>query len=96
MKKKLELKKKVISSLTDAEKRNVIGGGDDAYTTSFSDCTYFICCGEGCPDPTSLDAGCPTSLTTCETDPACTQSVYPMCPPAETQCCNTAPQFTCS
>ena len=87
MKKKLELRKKVISSLTDAEKKNVIGGGEDAYTTSFSDCTYFICCGEGCAEETSLDATCPTSLTTCETDAACGCTAYPQCPPEQTEAC---------
>ena len=45
-KKKLELKKKTIATLSDSESKNIAGG--DAYTTSFSDCTHFICCGDNC------------------------------------------------
>lgn len=39
--KKLNLKKKVISVLTDEEKRNVQGGDG---TTSYSNCSGFLCC----------------------------------------------------
>ncbi|WP_031453632.1 class I lanthipeptide [Flavobacterium chungangense] len=43
--KKLNLKKKVISELTDEQKLSIKGGG----TTSYSECTGFLCCNyHGC------------------------------------------------
>jgi hypothetical protein len=38
--KKLNLKKKVITVLTDKEKQSINGGG----TTSYSECSGFLCC----------------------------------------------------
>lgn len=60
--KKLELKKKVITSLSNADQQKVIGG----YTTSNSDCTHFLCCNNDCAPPppkTTFVQGCP--------DPSC-------------------------
>lgn len=48
--KKLNLNKKVVSVLTDQEKRTVNGGG----TTSYSNCTGFACCSyKDCADTSS-------------------------------------------
>lgn len=44
--KKLNLNKKVISKLSDLDQQQVKGGV--AYTTTFSVCTNFLCCGNGC------------------------------------------------
>ncbi len=63
-KKKLELKKKVIASLSDVQKAKIMGGDDAAYTTSFTNCTHFICCGDTCSvEPTNCGASC----VTCDT-----------------------------
>jgi hypothetical protein len=50
-KKKLELKKRTIASLSDAESQSIIGGADPK-TTSITRCTDFICCGDGCTTTT--------------------------------------------
>lgn len=42
MKKKLELKKKVVSTLSDTEKKLIVGG--NAATTSYVECTGWLCC----------------------------------------------------
>lgn len=58
--KKLELRKKVISSLSDADQRQVVGGVEPI-TTSNSDCTHFLCCKDDCVPPgpyTSYVAAC--------------------------------------
>lgn len=61
--KKLNLKKKVVSVLTDEEKQFINGGEG---TTSYSECTKFICCEyKGCKDA-SLGVG-----NTCLTTPNC-------------------------
>jgi bacteriocin-like protein len=46
--KKLELKRKVVSVMTDKQMQTVEGGG----TTSYSNCTGFTCCSPqgGCGD----------------------------------------------
>ena len=44
--KKLNLKKKVITVLTDQEKMGVNGGQVAAGTTSYSQCTGLFCCGQ--------------------------------------------------
>jgi hypothetical protein len=55
--KKLNLKKKVISVLTDQEKKS-INGGD---TTSYSGCSGFLCCNyQGC-GPASTVTKCTTT-----------------------------------
>ena len=47
--KKLNLKKKVVSVLTDRQMQSVEGGG----TTSYTNCTGFLCCSPDClPPPT--------------------------------------------
>lgn len=50
-KKKLTLNKKVITTLSNAE-MGKIRGGEQAYTTSNSDCTHWLCCHSqcGCPE----------------------------------------------
>lgn len=54
--KKLNLKKKVISVLTDQEQKSINGGG----TTSYSNCTGFACCNyQGC-GPASTVTKCTT------------------------------------
>ena len=59
--KKIELRKKVISSLSDADQRQVVGGVEPL-TTSNSDCTHFLCCKDDCVPPpgpfTSYVAAC--------------------------------------
>lgn len=52
-KKTLNLKKKIISSLSDAEKKEIIGGQQQVYTTSIQQCTGFTCC--------NTDAYCTTT-----------------------------------
>jgi hypothetical protein len=42
---KLDFNKKVISSLSDAEQKNVVGG-DAPATTSFVECSGWSCCKE--------------------------------------------------
>ena len=86
-KKRLELKKKVIASLTDAEKKQIMGGAN--YTTTFSECTHFLCCGYGCeydPDPTIGDykSKAPEICYTtqdfpCPTDPTCNTPGFMSC-----------------
>lgn len=78
-KKKLELKKKVIASLSDAQKAKIIGG-DEAYTTSNSDCTHFICCGDTC----SIDPdNCPNDTNdTCTCDTCAIGCTTNACPPS--------------
>jgi hypothetical protein len=44
--KKLNLNKKVIAKLSDLEQQEVKGG--QQYTTTFTECTHFLCCGDGC------------------------------------------------
>jgi hypothetical protein len=68
-KKKLELKKKTIASLSDAESQSIIGGADPV-TTSISRCTDFICCGEGCTTTTILNTAYPQP---------CWSNVYTWC-----------------
>ncbi|MEO6523840.1 MAG: class I lanthipeptide [Mucilaginibacter sp.] len=64
--KKLQLNKRVIAKLSDAEQSAIIGG--DAVTTSLSECTKFICCGPGCEATYDL----------CASEEACTVSCdYP-------------------
>ena len=73
--KKLNLKKKVVSVLTDEEKQFVNGGGDlnfdkAAGTTSYSGCTGFLCCNQRPCNPPTLTLGpdtYPTSSTPCPT-----------------------------
>lgn len=60
--KKLNLRKKVVSVLTDEEKQFINGGEG---TTSYSECTKFICCDQN-PSGTVL-----TQLTTCKVDSDC-------------------------
>ena len=67
-KKKLGLNKKIIASLSDIQKSKIIGG-DDAYTTSFSNCTHLLCCPDDCEEP-SQGAECESLLhATCVTCP---------------------------
>jgi len=65
--KKLNLKKKVISSLSEAEMTKIQGGLEQAGTTSFNVCSKgFICCGStanpGCGGTggSFVITGCPT------------------------------------
>jgi hypothetical protein len=44
--KKLNLNKKVIAKLSDLDQLQIKGGL--AKTTTFSECTHFLCCGNGC------------------------------------------------
>lgn len=62
---KLNLKKKVITVLTDQEKQFVNGGIAATGTTSYSDCSGFLCCSQKSCKPASegdgatcLNAGC--------------------------------------
>ena len=65
-KKKLELRKKTIATLSDSESKKIVGGLQ--YTTSFSDCTHFICCGDNCTTTTTFHVTSvyPTPCTTNE------------------------------
>lgn len=57
-KKKLSLKKKTISTMSEIEQR-LVKGGNAAYTTSFTNCTHFICCGNTCsPGGSVIDTSC--------------------------------------
>jgi|688.fasta_scaffold21191_7 hypothetical protein len=68
--KKLNLKKKVITVLTDQEKQLINGGG----TTSYSDCSGFLCCTQKPCVPASEGAGNTCSMNP---DPGCKKrSVY--------------------
>lgn len=60
--KKLELNKKVITVLTDQEKETIKGGG----TTSYSNCTGFLCCSPQPCVPASEGTG-----VTCWMNPDC-------------------------
>jgi hypothetical protein len=73
-KKKLGLNKKVIASLSDIQKSKIVGG-DDAYTTSFSDCTHFLCCPDDCEDTKDTDC----DQNTCGECPP-DDSLTPLCP----------------
>ncbi len=57
--KKLELKKKTIAALSDVQKSKIIGG-DDAYTTSHSNCTHFLCCPDDCGTTECPSDECPS------------------------------------
>jgi len=59
--KKLKLNTKVISDLSAAEQAQVNGGVAAPVTTSFSNCTHFLCCGPGC-EATAVD--CETNQAT--------------------------------
>ena len=65
--KKLNLKKKVVSVLSDEETKNIKGGG----TTSYSNCTGFLCCSpKGCAPaseitcPSTYQPGCDSTIPT--------------------------------
>lgn len=61
--KKLELKKKVISVLTNSEQRSINGGKAAAGTTSYTNCSGFLCCS---PEPcvsASLGSGASCLMT---------------------------------
>ena len=59
---KLNLKKKVVSVLTDEQQSSIKGGG----TTSYSNCTGFLCCSQKPCVPASEGAG-----VTCNLNPSC-------------------------
>jgi hypothetical protein len=61
--KKLNLKKKVITVLTDQEKQSIDGGGVAA-TTSYSNCSGFLCCDDHGCKPASEGYGS-TCLLSC-------------------------------
>ena len=85
--KKLELKKKIIVPLNDAEQRNIMGGDDEAYTTSFTACTHFICCGDTCSvTPTNCGDTCGNTGCGNTCDATCGATCMPGCP---TNTCNT-------
>ena len=68
--KKLELKKKVVSVLTDKQMQSVEGGG----TTSYSNCTGFTCCAQQpCGPPASEGTG-----SSCTMSPGCGPTDPPM------------------
>jgi bacteriocin-like protein len=67
--KKLELKKKVVSVLTDKQMQSIEGGG----TTSYSRCTDFTCCAQQPCVPASEGTG-----NTCLMQPGCTTTDPPM------------------
>jgi hypothetical protein len=54
--KKLNLKKKVITVLTDQEKQ-FVNGGYVAGTTSYSNCSGFLCCNQQPCVPASMGTG---------------------------------------
>ncbi|WP_299207947.1 class I lanthipeptide [uncultured Dokdonia sp.] len=59
---KLNLKKKVVSVLTDEQQASIKGGG----TTSYSNCTGFLCCSQKPCVPASEGLG-----VTCRMQPGC-------------------------
>lgn len=59
---KLSLKKKVVSVLTEEQQASIKGGG----TTSYSNCTGFLCCSQKPCVPASEGAG-----ITCNLNPQC-------------------------
>lgn len=63
--KKLDLKKKVVSVLTDQEMQSINGGG----TTSYTNCTAFLCCSPKPCVPASEGVGT-TCLLNYSCDPA--------------------------
>jgi hypothetical protein len=84
-KKKLTLNKKILLSLSDAEKKAIVGG--DAYTTSFTNCTHFLCCGDYCTTLPPIKTPYP--------DDCVARSVPTWCPPSNDtlptvpyNCCN--------
>lgn len=58
MKKKLSLKKKVVATLSDSEKKLIIGG--NMATTSYVECTGFTCC-----TPYTTEPYDPTTIVQC-------------------------------
>ena len=78
-KKKLELKKKVIASLSDSQKSKIMGGEEAAYTTSFTNCTNFLCCGNFC----SVEPTCGGEQT-CDSCEMC--DTLEMCPATAARC----------
>ncbi|KAF2329086.1 class I lanthipeptide [Flavobacterium daemonense] len=66
--KKLNLKKKVISELTDEQKLSIKGG---EFTTSYSKCTAILCCEQKPCVPASEGAG-----ITCTMNPDCSTTTY--------------------
>ena len=64
--KKLELNKKVVAVLTDKEKQSIVGGKEMAGTTSYSNCSGFLCCSQKPCVPASEGAG-----VTCLMNPDC-------------------------
>ena len=62
--KKLNLKKKIITVLTDQEKQFINGGKvAPAGTTSYSDCSGFLCCNQKPCIPASEGLGITCLLT---------------------------------
>jgi|GEM_PF-3515321 len=61
---KLNLKKKVVSILTEQEQESV-KGGRQAGTTSYTGCTGFLCCNKQPCVPASMGTG-NTCLMTCD------------------------------
>lgn len=59
--KKLELKKKVVSVLTDKQMQSVEGGG----TTSYSNCSGFTCCAQQPCVPASEGTGNTCTMSPC-------------------------------
>lgn len=45
-KSKLQLKKKAVSNLSNADLNSIKGGAEEAWTTSIGKCTGILCCGE--------------------------------------------------
>ena len=64
-KRKLELKRKTISVLSDDELKKLDGGLAEPVTTSFGNCTGFLCCGdtESIGIAISIAIGIATTLT---------------------------------
>ncbi|SDH45320.1 hypothetical protein SAMN05421827_12512 [Pedobacter terrae] len=68
MKKKLVLNKKTITELSQKEQSKVLGGSNEAWTTSFGSCTGGLCCSAQpttsqlrlCPSD-NLPNGCPSN-----------------------------------
>jgi hypothetical protein len=53
---KLQLKKQAVSNLSNAELKNINGGGEEGaqWTTSIGKCTGFLCCGPSQTCTTSI------------------------------------------
>lgn len=74
---KLNLKKKVVTVLTDEEKASINGGG----TTSYSNCTGFLCCSQKPCVPASEGLGVTCLMTPgCENDNPTSPNVTVGCP----------------